>query len=220
MNEKIMEIKKLQLITQDLPTVSHVEQAELACKGGVRWVQYRTKRTDQEAIKAEALAVQQVCRRHNAVFLVNDFVHLAKAINADGVHVGKSDMPAIEARVILGEHKIIGGTTNTVDDIWPIAPYVNYVGFGPFQFTTTKKKLSPVVGLQGYEAVIEELQVAGFMNTPVIAIGGIKLEDVQPILRTGVHGIAVASMVNQSDDPQLAAASLTKEIQQYVDYSR
>ncbi|OGX80790.1 thiamine-phosphate diphosphorylase [Hymenobacter coccineus] len=191
---------------------TNAEAAELACQGGVRWVQLRMKNTPDAEWKARALATQAVCRRHGATFIVNDNPRLAQEIGADGVHLGKQDMPPAEARALLGPRFIIGGTANMFADIERlVAAGVDYVGLGPFRFTTTKEKLSPILGLAGYADVLARCRAAGF-TVPVIGIGGIALADVGALRATGLHGVAVSSAIGGAAAPAATAALFVEEL--------
>ena len=124
-----------------------------------------------------------------------------RELHADGVHLGQNDMPIREARRLLGDGFIIGGTANTFDQVR--AHYessADYIGCGPFRFTTTKQKLAPVLGLDGYRTIISEMEEA-HIHIPIVAIGGITEEDIPDILQTGVSGIALSGTVLRADDP-------------------
>lgn len=145
--------------------------------------------------------MQPLCREHEAVFLLDDRVGLAKELKADGVHLGRNDMPVDEARRILGEEFIIGGTANTFEDIerlWRLG--ADYIGCGPFRFTSTKKNLSPVLGLDGYRSIIGSMRAAG-IELPVVAIGGITVDDIPAVMATGVDGIALSGAILNAGDP-------------------
>lgn len=188
------------------------EAAELACQGGVRWVQLRAKNLPAAEWKQRALEVQAVCRRHGAALIINDNPALALEIGADGVHLGQQDMPPAEARQLLGPQFIIGGTANTFADIEGlVAAGVDYIGLGPFRFTTTKEKLSPILGLAGYAEVLAQCRAAGF-TTPIVGIGGITLADVAALLATGLHGVAVSGAIGSAADPAAAARLFGAEL--------
>ena len=156
--------------------------------------------SDEEVAEAAA-QIQPLCHKHEAIFLLDDRVELAKSLNADGVHLGKNDMPVSEARQVLGEEFIIGGTANTFEDIERLASQgADYIGCGPFRFTTTKEKLSPVLGLEGYRRIVEQMGVKG-INLPVVAIGGITFEDIPALMQTGIDGIAVSGAILNADNP-------------------
>lgn len=211
-----MDIARLHFITQALPDRPHAEQAGLACAGGVRWVQLRVKDTLTPEWREIALETRQVCTRFGATFIINDNPQLAKELDADGVHLGKDDMPPDEARDILGSGAVIGGTANTFEDIRRLAQAgVNYIGLGPFRFTATKEKLSPVLGPDGYTAILRQCRGEG-IDIPIIAIGGIGRDDVRTLMQTGIHGIAVASAIGKAPDPAREAASLLHELEQYT----
>ncbi|MDR1415759.1 MAG: thiamine phosphate synthase [Odoribacteraceae bacterium] len=205
----------LQFITDPSPDATLAEQAEAACRGGVRWVQLRAKNlTDAELLLAGRDA-REVCRRHGALFIVNDRVEVAAALDADGVHLGNEDMDPVAARRLLGLHKIIGATCNRFEEIALRARQgVDYIGLGPFAHTTTKARLAPLLGLDGYRRVVDECRAAG-ITVPVYAIGGIRMGDIGALARTGVAGIAVSSLVNRATDPTAAARAILDELSLY-----
>lgn len=193
------QIQRLQLITDD------PEKAALACRGGVRWVQFRLKKASPTHLREAAIQTQQVCRQYGARFIINDHVQLAKELEADGVHLGQQDLPPMEARRILGNQRIIGGTANTLAQIERLHEEgVDYIGLGPFRFTTTKEKLSPLLGISGYQHILSQCKAKG-LHLPIVAIGGIQLADLSLLLQTGVHGIAVSGAICQQEDVTLAA---------------
>ena len=180
----------------------------MALEGGCKWIQLRMKDASDDEVRQAAAEIQPMCKEHEAVFLLDDRVELAKELHADGVHLGKNDMPIDEARRILGEEYIIGGTANTFEDIQRIAAQgADYIGCGPFRFTTTKKNLAPVLGIEGYRDIIAKMRNAG-INIPMVAIGGITPDDIDEILATGVQGIAVSGTVLNADDPVAMMKSL------------
>lgn len=190
----------LQYITDHKEGTSIPEQVEAVCRGGCRWVQLRAKDASREEFIRIGHAVKEICRRYGALFLINDRVDIAMELDADGVHLGKEDMNPLEARKLLGYSKIIGGTCNTFDDV--VERYrqqVDYIGLGPFRFTSTKKRLSPILGLEGYRQIAEKCRETG-IRLPIHAIGGIREDDIQPILATGITGIALSSLLKNNDD--------------------
>ena len=204
-------IERIQFITNDF-TRPHWENAALACKGGIRWVQLRVKDTDDDTWKEIAEKTQDVCVRYGAKFIINDNVALAKTLLADGVHVGLTDMPLAHARALLGESFIIGGTANTLDDVRKHHQTSgDYVGLGPLRFTDTKKKLSPILDITGYQTIMDQLSSAK-IDIPIIAIGGIQLSDIKPLMQTGIFGVAISSLVTSATDPEGMAAKLVQEI--------
>ena len=194
-------MRAIQFITHETETVGYVEGARMALEGGCRWIQLRMKDSSDDEVRKAAAEIQPMCKAHDAIFLLDDRVELAKELKADGVHLGKNDMPVDEARRVLGEEFIIGGTANTFEDIERLARQgADYIGCGPFRFTTTKKNLAPVIGIEGYRDIIEKMEAAG-IDLPVVAIGGITADDIDDILATGVRGIAVSGTVLRAENP-------------------
>ena len=194
-------MRAIQFITHETETVGYVEGARMALEGGCRWIQLRMKDASDDEVRKAAAEIQPMCKAHDAIFLLDDRVELAKELKADGVHLGKNDMPVDEARRVLGEEFIIGGTANTFDDIERLSRQgADYIGCGPFRFTTTKKNLAPVIGIEGYRDIIEKMKAAG-IDLPVVAIGGITADDIDDILATGVRGIAVSGAVLRAENP-------------------
>lgn len=194
-------MRAIQFITHEMDNVSYVEGARMALEGGCRWIQLRMKDASDDEVRKAAAEIQPMCKAHDAIFLLDDRVELAKELKADGVHLGKNDMPVDEARRVLGEDYIIGGTANTFEDIERLARQgADYIGCGPFRFTTTKKNLAPVLGIEGYREIIKKMEEAG-IDLPVVAIGGITAEDIDDILSTGVRGIAVSGTVLRAENP-------------------
>lgn len=192
---------ELQFITHFTEKYSYFDAAHLALEGGCRWIQLRMKEAPETEVEAEAIRVRDLCRKYGATFIIDDHVALAKKVQADGVHLGKNDMPIEEARRILGDAFIIGGTANTFEDVkrhWQAG--ANYIGCGPFRFTTTKKNLSPILGLEGYRQILQQMKAAG-ITLPVVAIGGITYEDIPDILQTGVSGIALSGSILRAENP-------------------
>lgn len=194
-------MKQIQFITHRNDRYGYVDGARMALEGGCKWIQLRMKGASDEEVAEAAAQIQPLCREHEAVFLLDDRVELAKRLKADGVHLGKNDMPVSEARQVLGEEFIIGGTANTFEDIQRLASQgADYIGCGPFRFTTTKEKLAPVLGLEGYRRIVEQMEEQG-TDLPIVAIGGITFDDIPAIMQTGVDGIAVSGAILNADNP-------------------
>ncbi len=191
----------VQFITHDNGRFGYVEGARMALEGGCKWIQLRMKGASDDEFLAAAEVIGPLCRSHEAVFVLDDRVHLVRRAKADGVHLGRNDMPVDEARRVLGEDAIIGGTANTFEDIERLHRLgADYIGCGPFRFTTTKQNLAPVIGLDGYFTIVNRMRAAGIM-LPVVAIGGILYDDIRAIMQTGVRGIAVSGAVLNAADP-------------------
>lgn len=203
----------LQFITHFTDSIDYLESVKLALEGGCKWVQLRMKGATDDEIRPVALQAQEMCRKAGATFIIDDHVELVKKLHADGVHLGKNDMPIDEARKILGKDFIIGGTANTIDDI--IMHHKNgadYIGCGPFRFTTTKEKLSPVLGLEGYRSIVHKMKETD-IRLPIVAIGGITADDIPAIMETGVTGIALSGTVLRADNPAEEMAKLLSIIE-------
>ena len=210
-------ISKFQFITQgDIEGVSHSQLAENACRGGCDWVQLRMKNVSDQAWLSEGLATQKVCKEYNSTFIINDNVLLAKEINADGVHLGKTDMSPVEARIILGEGFLIGGTANNLNDVKNLVKaQVDYIGLGPYRFTATKENLSPVLSQSDFLEIVKYLESIS-SSIPVVAIGGILVDDIKSILKMGIYGVAVASVVSKSQNSVIITSQFIQEIQKTV----
>ena len=191
----------IQFITHSNNRYGYVDGARLALEGGCRWVQLRMKEATEVEFMAAAAEIGRLCKEHGATFVLDDHVEWVEKTGADGVHLGKNDMPIDEARKILGYDKIIGGTANTFEDVERLYRQgANYIGCGPFRFTTTKKNLSPVLGLEGYQHIVDQMKSHG-INLPIVAIGGILESDIKSILATGVSGIAVSGGILNAENP-------------------
>ena len=191
----------IQFITHSNNRYGYVDGARLALEGGCRWVQLRMKEATEAEFMAAAAEIGRLCKEHGATFVLDDHVEWVEKTGADGVHLGKNDMPIDEARKILGSDKIIGGTANTFEDVERLYRQgVDYIGCGPFRFTTTKKNLSPVLGLEGYQHIVDQMKSHG-INLPIVAIGGILESDIKSILATGVSGIAVSGGILNAENP-------------------
>lgn len=192
----------LQFITHKTDRYNTLESAIMALEGGCKWIQLRMKEATLEEIEQVALKLKPLCKEHEAILVIDDHVELARKLEVDGVHLGKTDMPVDQARSILGEAFIIGGTANNFEDV--LMHYragADYVGVGPYRFTRTKKNLSPVLGAEGYATLINRMKEAG-ISLPIVAIGGITNEDIPELLQLGVNGIALSGSILQAEDPR------------------
>ncbi|MCW3462530.1 thiamine phosphate synthase [Chitinophaga nivalis] len=186
----------------------HTDNILAACDAGCKWIQLRIKHETPENILPVAAAVKKICDRYQATLIINDHPQIAAAIDASGVHVGLNDMTVAAARAIVGDNKIVGGTANTLADILTHAAHgANYVGVGPFRFTTTKENLSPILGLSGYTAIMQALKEKN-IAIPVIAIGGILQEDIPALMQTGIYGIATSGLITHAANKQPLVADI------------
>ena len=199
---------KLQYISQGETAAAQLKNINEALDAGCSWVQLRFKNAAEYELKTTAEAVKKVCDTYSATFIVNDHPQIAKEVDADGVHLGLTDMKISEAKNIIGANKILGGTANTLQDVLQrVEEGCSYVGLGPLRFTTTKAQLSPVLGLDGYKNIIDELKQRN-IDIPIYAIGGILTEDISSILQTGVYGLAGSGIITHHPNKK----ELVKEI--------
>lgn len=198
----------LQFITNATSPDAIVAQAEAAISGGCRWVQLRMKDASHQEAVDTAARLKPVCGKAGCILVVDDRVDVALELKLDGVHLGKGDMPPMKARMQLGAQAIIGVTANTFDDITRYARMdIDYIGLGPYRYTATKKNLSPTLGIEGYSAIMSQC-AASKIRIPTVAIGGITRDDIGPIMRTGVHGVAVSGAITRASDPAEATRQM------------
>ena len=204
----------IQFISHSNERYSYLDGIRLSLEGGCKWVQLRMKDAPDEQVAQLGVQARGLCDRYGAKLILDDRVNLVVQTGADGVHLGKNDMPIAQAREILGPGKIIGGTANTFEDIvahWKSG--ADYIGCGPFRFTTTKQNLSPVLGLEGYERILSSIRAAG-IRLPIIGIGGITPADIAPLRSIGLDGIALSGTVVRADDPVQAMRNIMQSISQ------
>nr|WP_314840073.1 thiamine phosphate synthase [uncultured Flavobacterium sp.] len=203
---------KLQYISQGNTVEEQLSNIRKALDNGCEWIQLRFKNASTAELFDVAETAKILCDVFSAYLIINDNVPLAQQLDADGVHVGLTDMNVAAARTILGREKIIGATANTFEDIQNhIENGCNYIGLGPFQFTATKEKLSPILGVEGYRIIIEKMK-AKEIQIPIYAIGGIQLTNVESIMETGVHGIALSGLITQSENPSELITQLNEKL--------
>ena len=203
---------KLQYISQGDTVQEQLSNIRKALDNGCQWIQLRFKNASTTELFDVAETAKLLCDVFFAYLIINDNVHLAEQLDADGVHLGLNDMNVAAAKSILGDAKIIGGTANTFEHVLQReAEKCDYIGLGPFQFTATKEQLSPILGLEGYRNIIEKMK-AKKIQIPIYAIGGIQLKNVESIMETGVHGIAVSGLITQSKKPEQLITQLNGKL--------
>ena len=177
------------------------EQTELACRGGAKWVSLRTKKMSYAELLPAAMKTKEVCDHFGAVFIVNDNVLLAKEVHADGVHLGRGDVPVDQARHYLGDAAYIGATANNFEDIKRSYELgADYIALGPTRFTKSKEMMSPIIGPAKF-LTIKRQCIEANINIPLIATGGVSPDDLDIFLDLGMDGIAVSSGINLSQNP-------------------
>ena len=190
-----------------------MQQANFAVAHGLPCLQLRMKKGRKKDMLKIAHEVVSICKQAHIQVIINDHADIAKEVNAHGVHLGKLDMDINRARQLLGETAIIGSTASTFDDI----QYLNgqgadYVGLGPYKFTSTKETLSPILGLEGVVSIIKMCLLSA-IDIPLIVVGGIHPEDVKYLLKKGVYGIAVSSAINRANDRDKAIKDFISSIE-------
>lgn len=191
----------LQFITNPNDRYTVPEQVQMVLEGGCHWIQLRLKEATDAEFREIANEVIPLCKEYDAFLVFDDRVELAMEMHVHGVHLGPDDMPPMQAREMMGPHAIIGVTAHTADQILRFQGMdVDYVGLGPFSHTETKKVLAPTLGLEGYANILHAIRTAG-MDINVVAIGGVTVDDVKPLLLTGVNGIAMSGAIINAPDP-------------------
>ena len=205
-------LPRLQFITGSNARLSHADEVREVCEAGVRFIQFREKHASVEGTKRMAETALAVARLYDAYFIVNDYIEVARDIGADGVHVGYEDATPTQAKEALGDEAIIGGTGNTFTHIERMYQQgVHYMGLGPFRYTNTKDELKPLLGLEGYQKLSQQMVEAG-INTPIYAVGGLMVADVASLMETGIHGVAVSSAIGAAHHVREAAQNFLEEI--------
>ncbi|KAB1229977.1 thiamine phosphate synthase [Chryseobacterium viscerum] len=191
-------MEKLQYISQGNTIQEQELHIRKALDNGIKWVQVRWKNTLENELINLCEISKQLCSEYQSVCIINDHVQLAKKIDADGVHLGLNDSSVEEARLILGENKIIGGTANTLEDVLQrLNESCDYIGLGPLRFTATKEKLSPVLGFEGYQKIVDGLREKSIDIPKIFAIGSVTLEDILPLQQIGIYGVSVSGLITK-----------------------
>jgi thiamine-phosphate pyrophosphorylase len=200
----------LLFITHRTERYDYLDSVKIALEGGCRQIQLRMKDAPAGEVEDAARHAKTLCDEYQAALYIDDYVEICRTVGAAGVHLGKSDMPPSEARAMLGDGYIIGGTANTFEDVCTLhGQGVNYIGLGPFRFTTTKRNLSPVIGPEGYRTILRQCR-ENAISLPVVAIGGITAADIPAVMRTGVSGIALSSTILKAENPVAETARIVR----------
>mgnify|MGYP000012195504 FL=1 len=187
------------------------DQVKKALDGGATFVQLREKKLDREDFLAEALEIQKLCREYGVPFVINDEVSIAKDIDADGVHVGQSDMEAMDVRKVLGPDKILGVSAQTVEQAIIAEKHgADYLGVGAV-FATGSKDDADDVSHETLKAICEAVSI------PVIAIGGITKDNVSELAGSGICGVAVISAIFGQNDIKKATEDLKASVEKMLE---
>lgn len=206
-------ISKLHYLTQDLPDRSHIEQTEIACQAGANWIQYRCFSKEEEELIGELHQVAAICDDWGATLILTNHYHLLDKIDAQGVHLENMEADFISIRNIIGDDKTLGASANSITDIQRIAGsgVADYIGCGPFGRTETKPNDYPVLGFKGYDIIVQEMNKR-HLDIPLLAVGGVTINDIEDLLSAGVYGVAVSAAVNHAPDPGSALKDLYRKI--------
>ncbi|MBS1523995.1 MAG: thiamine phosphate synthase [Bacteroidetes bacterium] len=191
-------ISKFHYLTQDLPNRSHAEQAHIACGAGANWIQYRCLTKSDDELIGEINEIAAICDDWGATLIVTNHYELLDRVDAQGVHIEDFDADLAAIRKYIGDDKTLGASATNIERLLKVQATgaADYSGYGPFAHTDTKPNNHPLLGFEGYRA-LQRQQV----EIPVIAVGGIQLADVEPLIATGVYGIAVSGAINLAPDP-------------------
>lgn len=187
-NKALTRNSPIYLITDSaISRLSHVQALQQAIKAGVEMIQLREKNLSKKDLFNTALTIRKMTQKHNVFFIVNDYIDIALAVDADGVHLGQEDMPVDEARKIMGTNKLIGISTHSVRQALEAQNSgADYIGFGPIFYTATKDAGQPK-GIASIRKIKKHIKI------PLVAIGGITWENAYKVLRAGADAVAVAS---------------------------
>lgn len=206
-------ISKFHYLSQDLTQRKHVEQVEIACQSGTNWIQYRCLSKNDEALIQEIHEIASICDDWGATLILTNHYHLLDQVDAQGVHIEDMNADFNAIRHAISDEKTLGASANTIEDIQRIyaSGVVDYIGCGPFAITKTKVNDYPILGLSGYQEMVQKMQELE-IDIPLIAVGGIKLEDTEDLISTGIYGIAVSAAVNLAENPGLMIKDFYKKI--------
>lgn len=200
---------KIYFITHQNEKYSYLESAKLALDSGIRLIQLRMKHSPLSEIEKTAYILKEECDKYKAKLIINDNSDLALKIGANGVHLGQKDEAISLVRNKIRQNQIIGKTCNSLEHIkQAVESGADYIGLGPYRFTSTKENLSPILGLEGYKDIDVDI--------PIYAIGGIRLEDVEKLSQTKVYGIALSSLILESEDPEKKIKELRKYFKEKI----
>lgn len=203
----------LYLITgeQFHPHRNYLEVIEEAIQGGADIVQLREKNKTKKELLHMAIELRQLTSKYGVPFIVNDHIDIALAVDADGIHLGQDDLPLLEARKIMGPNKIIGISTHAIEEALEAEKNgADYIGVGPVYETKSKVDVVDPVGLKYVQEVVSRTSI------PFVAIGGIKLHNLDDVLKAGAKRICVISAIIGADDVKETAAEFSQRINKAV----
>jgi len=193
-------IEKLHYITQDIPHLTHIEQVQLACEAGAKWIQYRCLSKADDELLTDIHSIAEICDDWGTTLIVTNHIHLHGKADIQGFHIEDIDADFTSLRKRVGDDITLGGSANTLNGLISIAKDgADYANLGPFAVTETKPNNYFPITAEHYKSVTDELKKSG-LSIPVLAVGGIKIYDVEALMQTGVYGIAVSGAINFADD--------------------
>lgn len=211
---------RLMFITHRTEKYTELDEVKMVIEGGCDWVQLRMKNNLNLEV-AKEISLYVLFNGGDCVCCIDDNLEIAMSAGATAVHLGKKDLPIPEAWQLifkrgLDDMFLVGATANSFEDIvFANNEGASYIGLGPYRFTETKQQLSPVLGIEGYREIMQQYKEAG-LTIPVFAIGGIRLEDVGPLMETGIAGIAASGAIINAADPVEETRRFIAEINKYV----
>lgn len=205
-------IEKLHFITHDNARYSHVEQVQLACEAGAKWVQYRCVTKNDRELVQDMNAIAEICDDWGATLVVANHSHLKGEADIQGFHIENMAADFRAIRREIGSELTLGGSANTVENLIRLAREgADYAGFGPFNKSKTKPSEFPLLAISAYTVAIKQFEKEG-IDLPILAVGGIKLKEAGELMATGIHGVAVSSALLEAPD----FAEAYKELYQSV----
>ncbi len=200
-------VDKFHFITNETPKMSSVSQAQKACEAGGKWIQYRCLHKSDTDILEEINQIAAICDDWGTTLIVTDHIHLAGKADIQGFHIENPEADIAAIRRELGDAYTLGVSALSPDAVLKMAKAgADYIGFGPFAKTTTKPNNFPFISLETYQKTVENLNKIG-LNIPIIAVGGIEVQNIQDLRNTGVYGIAASAAIINAPDFEEAYAS-------------
>lgn len=204
----LWQLPKVMFITPNKTKEEIIKECNIVLQEGIKFIQLRMKEASNDEILEVAKQIRPVCDKYCAILIVDDKIELLKSNLFDGVHLGKNDMPIKQAKQITQDKYLLGATCNTIQDVQKaIENGADYLGIGPYKYTTTKQNLAPILGLEGYKNIIKYMR-ENKLTTPFYAIGGINIEDLQLLKEIEIFGIALSGTISTATNKQ----SIIKEI--------
>ncbi len=189
---------------------SHIDLARMAIDGGADTIQFRQKKGTSLEMFHNAESIKKLCLEAGITLIVDDRIDIMLAVDAEGVHLGQSDLPLPVARRLIGDTKLLGGSATDFDELRKVIDGgADYVGFGPVFGTLSKENPGTPKGIDFMKQVVERSPI------PVVAIGGIKLNHIHELFSTGIHGIAVISAICCTENPTAATQEFIKKINKF-----